>query len=234
MTIETIKSADAVVRLNGIGYRYRDGKRDHVVLRDLQAEIRRGEYVALLGQSGSGKSTLLNLIAGLDTPQGGEVVIDGTALNRLGERERTLFRRRHLGFVYQFFNLLPTLTVEENILLPLDLNGASAAARGNARELLREVGLADRSRSYPDQLSGGEQQRVALIRAVVHDPLLLLADEPTGNLDSETGTQILDLIDRVVRARGRSLLMVTHSREIADRADRVFVLDHGQLREGRS
>ena len=226
-----MNETDALISFRHLSYSYREGRRDHAVLCSLNGEIRRGEYVALLGQSGSGKSTLLNLIAGLDLPGKGEIIVDGVVLNRLGERERTLFRRRHVGFVYQFFNLLPTLTVAENILLPLELNGAPASACEHAQQLLNEVGLGDRAESYPDQLSGGEQQRVAIVRAMAHDPLLLLADEPTGNLDSRTGAQILDLIDRIVRAQGKTLLVVTHSREIAARADRILYLRDGQLSE---
>ena len=223
-------SPDILVRLADVAYRYREGGRERAVLQDVQGEIRRGEYVVLLGQSGSGKTTLLNLVAGLDLPQAGEVSVDGVALNRLGERERTLFRRRRIGFVYQFFNLLPTLSVAENILLPLELIGADAMG-GKARELLREVGLAERADSFPDQLSGGEQQRVAVVRALAHDPLLLLADEPTGNLDSHSGEQVLALFDRLIRARGKTLLVATHNREVADRADRVLYLRDGRLSE---
>jgi len=229
-----MNQTDPLILLRGLSYSYREGKQDHAVLRGLSGEIGRGEYVALLGQSGCGKSTLLNLIAGLDVPENGEIIINGVVLNRLDERERTLFRRRHVGFVYQFFNLLPTLTVEENILLPLELKGAPASAREHARQLLNEVGLGDRAGSYPDQLSGGEQQRIAIVRAVAHDPLLLLADEPTGNLDSKTGEHILDLIDRIIRAQGKTLLVVTHSQEIASRADRILYLHDGQLSEARS
>ena len=223
-------SPDILVRLADVAYRYREGGRERAVLQDVQGEIRRGEYVVLLGQSGSGKTTLLNLIAGLELPQAGEVSVDGVALNRLGERERTLFRRRRIGFVYQFFNLLPTLSVAENILLPLELIGADAMG-GKARELLREVGLAERADSFPDQLSGGEQQRVAVVRALAHDPLLLLADEPTGNLDTRSGEQVLALFDRLIRARGKTLLVATHNREVADRADRVLYLRDGRLSE---
>ncbi|HLF96800.1 MAG TPA: ABC transporter ATP-binding protein [Methylococcaceae bacterium] len=223
-------SPDILVRLADVAYRYREGGRERAVLQDVQGEIRRGEYVVLLGQSGSGKTTLLNLVAGLDLPQAGEVSVDGVALNRLGERERTLFRRRRIGFVYQFFNLLPTLSVAENILLPLELIGADAMG-GKARELLREVGLAERADSFPDQLSGGEQQRVAVVRALAHDPLLLLADEPTGNLDSHSGEQVLALFDRLIRARGKTLLVATHNREVAARADRVLYLRDGRLSE---
>ena len=223
-------SPDILVRLADVAYRYREGGRERAVLQDVQGEIRRGEYVVLLGQSGSGKTTLLNLVAGLDLPQAGEVSVDGVALNRLGERERTLFRRRRIGFVYQFFNLLPTLSVAENILLPSELNGVPAMGH-TALELLREVGLAERAASFPDQLSGGEQQRVAVVRALAHDPLLLLADEPTGNLDTRSGEQVLALFDRLIRARGKTLLVATHNREVADRADRVLYLRDGRLSE---
>jgi putative ABC transport system ATP-binding protein len=189
--------------------------------------------VALLGPSGSGKSTLLNLVSGIDTPDAGSIDIDGVRVTDLDERERTLFRRRHIGFVFQFFNLLPTLTVEENLLLPLELKGRlDAAARRRARELLEHVGLADRAATFPDRLSGGEQQRIALARALVHEPALILADEPTGNLDPATGEKMLDLLDRLVRDAGRTLLVVTHSRELAAHADRVLRIVDGRLEEG--
>ncbi|HEY5789386.1 MAG TPA: ABC transporter ATP-binding protein [Gammaproteobacteria bacterium] len=191
----------------------------------LDLDLARGEIVALFGRSGCGKTTLLNLISGIDRPDGGEVAIDGVRVSALDERQRTLFRRRHVGFVYQFFNLLPTLTVLENLLLPLELNGAGGpAAVARALELLAEIGLAERRDSFPDQLSGGEQQRVAVARALVHDPLLVLADEPTGNLDAETGTRILQLLVRLTRGRGHTLLLVSHSRETAALADRSFAL----------
>lgn len=222
--------SNTLLRLRNIAYRYREGGRERAVLNGVDGEIRRGEYVALLGQSGSGKTTLLNLVAGLDLPQAGEVVIDGVALNRLDERERTLFRRQRIGFVYQFFNLLPTLTVAENVLLPLELNAMPDQGE-IALHWLAEVGLADRATSFPDQLSGGEQQRVAVVRALAHDPLLLLADEPTGNLDSASGEQVLALFDRLVRARGKTLLVATHNREVAGRADRLLYLRDGRFSE---
>ena len=220
----------ALVGLRGVSHGYREGGITRPVLRGLSGEIGPGEFIALLGQSGSGKSTLLNLIAGLDLADAGSIVVAGQDLGGLGERERTLFRRRHLGFVYQFFNLIPTLTVLENVALPAELNGCRAAeARQRGLALLREVGLAERAGSFPDTLSGGEQQRVALARALVHDPVLLLADEPTGNLDSATGRQILDLLDRSVRERGKTLLVATHSAEVAERADRIWRLRDGEL-----
>jgi putative ABC transport system ATP-binding protein len=186
----------------------------------------------LLGKSGSGKSTLLNLISGIDTPSGGAVWVDGQDLTRLSERERTLFRRRSIGFIFQFFNLVPTLTVLENVLLPLELNGRSGpAARAAAMAMLAEVGLDDRGPSYPDRLSGGEQQRVAIARALVHSPALILADEPTGNLDAETGQQVLALLDQLTRQAGRTMVMVTHSPEVVGLADRVFRITDGRLAE---
>jgi putative ABC transport system ATP-binding protein len=220
------------VELRGLGKRYREGDAEHVVLRGVEARIARGELVVLVGRSGSGKSTLLNLIGGIDVPSEGEVVVDGFPLTRAGEAARTRFRRRHLGFVFQFFNLVPTLTVEENLRLPLELNGASAAAaRRAARDLLEEVGLGGRAGSFPERLSGGEQQRVAVVRALVHDPLLVLADEPTGNLDLETGRQVLDLLDRLTRRAGKTMVMATHSREVIGLADRLLTIQDGRLAE---
>jgi putative ABC transport system ATP-binding protein len=186
--------------------------------------------VALLGRSGSGKSTILNLIGGIDRPDAGEVWLGGTNLTALPERERTLFRRQHLGFVYQSYNLIPTLSVEENLLLPLELNGWQAeAARAAAMRLLTEVGLADRGGAFPDRLSGGEQQRVAIARALIHEPTLVLADEPTGTLDAETGRSVLELFNRLLRGRGKTLLIVTHSREVTRFADRVLTLEDGHI-----
>jgi putative ABC transport system ATP-binding protein len=203
------------------------------VLDAASGQIRRGEFVVLLGPSGSGKSTLLNLIAGIDAPDSGWVEVDGVRLHELREHERTLFRRERMGFVFQFFNLLPTLTVEENLLLPLELTGRiGSGERARARALLDEVGLAERAGTFPDRLSGGEQQRIALCRALIHEPALILADEPTGNLDPETGAQVTDLLDRLVRAQGRTLLAVTHSRELAAHADRVLRIERGRLIDG--
>ncbi len=224
-----------VVLAEGLSKSYEEAGREHVVLSGLDASIRRGEFVALLGPSGSGKSTLLNLVAGIDAPTSGRLEVAGVALHDLSERDRTLFRRRHLGFVFQFFNLLPTLTVLENLLLPLELKGrVDSGSQARALELLDRVGLASRADAFPDRLSGGEQQRIAIARALVHEPDLILADEPTGNLDPDTGERVLGLIDELVRETGRTLLAVTHSREVAERADRVLRLDHGRLVEGRA
>lgn len=210
---------------------YREGLRDHVVLQGADLVVRSGERLVLLGRSGSGKSTLLNLLAGIDLPTSGQVLLDGADLGRLSERERTLLRRRKIGFIFQFFNLLPTLTVEENLLLPLELAGRPARSeRARALELLDLVGLGDRRTSFPDVLSGGEQQRVAIARALAHDPLLLLADEPTGNLDADTADEVLDLLDRSLRETGKTLVMATHSRETAARlGERVARVVGGRL-----
>ena len=221
-----------LVELRGVTKAYREGGAERAVLRGVDATIRRGELCVLIGRSGSGKSTLLNLIGGIDVPTAGEIVVDGLPLARATEARRTLFRRHHVGFVFQFFNLIPTLTVEENLRLPLELNGRPRdAARARAGALLAEVGLADRGPAFPEQLSGGEQQRVAVARALVHEPLLVLADEPTGNLDLDTGRQVLDLLDRLTRRAGRTLVMATHSSEVVGLADRIFRLQEGRLVE---
>ena len=224
-----------LLRIAGLSKGYREGGGYHPILSNADASVRMGEFVVLLGPSGSGKSTLLNLISGIDAPDSGEVLLDGASLTEMTESERTLFRRRHIGFVFQFFNLIPTLTVEENLLLPLELNGRlGAEERRKASSLLEEVGLGGRESTYPDRLSGGEQQRVAVARALVHDPVLVLADEPTGNLDEETGKKTLDLLVSMVSSAGKTLFAVTHSRDIAARADRVFRIQGGLLLEDPS
>ena len=211
---------------------YREGERLHSVLDGAGAAIVGGERVAVLGPSGSGKSTLLNLISGTDLPDAGTVRVDGVDVTALTEHERTLFRRKHVGFVFQFFNLLPTLTVFENLLLPLELND-SRDPEGEARalSLLERVGLADRADTFPDRLSGGEQQRIALARALVHRPGLLLADEPTGNLDQDLAEQVGELLEELAASQGTTLVVVTHSRELAARMDRTLRVDHGRLVE---
>jgi putative ABC transport system ATP-binding protein len=221
---------DAFIRLEDLSKSYEEGAHTRVVLRGASATFGRGESVAIVGESGSGKSTLLNVISGIDHADGGAIWLDGQELTGFDERRRTLFRRHHIGFVFQFFNLLPTLTVEENIVLPLELNGIDgAAARRRAQELLDAVGLGDRGETFPDRLSGGEQQRVAIARALAHDPLLVLADEPTGNLDEETGRRVLTLLDRLTRQAGKNLILVTHSLDAAAYADRIFHLRDGKL-----
>ncbi len=223
---------EALIRLERVSKWYAEGGRQRVVLRDVSVGFAPGEFTVLVGKSGSGKSTLLNLVSGIDTPDAGEVIVAGQAITRLSEYDRTLFRRQKIGFIFQFFNLVATLTVLENLLLPLELNGRTAARdRRHALELLDRVGLADRQSTFPDRLSGGEQQRIAVARALVHDPVLVLADEPTGNLDTETGQIVLNLIDTLTRQAGKNLLMVTHSPEVIGLADRVFRIAEGNLVE---
>jgi putative ABC transport system ATP-binding protein len=191
-----------------------------------------GEAVAIIGRSGSGKSTLLNLVSGIDRPDSGTVEIDGREVTALGEPALTLFRRAHIGFVYQFFNLIPTLDVEENVRLVLELNGVrGAGARRRSSAMLTQVGLGDRLHSAIDQLSGGERQRVAIARALVHEPALVLADEPTGNLDEETSGELLPVLLSLTRARGATLLIVTHDSQLAAAADRALELREGRLHE---
>ena len=218
------------IQAHALSRRFREGEREHVVLDGVDLEIGRGETVALRGRSGSGKSTLLNLIGGIDAPDEGTVSVAGVELTRLTERERTLFRRVHIGFVYQAFNLVPTLSVADNIRLVLELNKvASLDASRRIDELLDAVGLADRADSYPDILSGGEQQRVAIARALCHSPAVLLADEPTGNLDDTTAEGVLELLDQLVRDAGHTMLVATHSQHVASHCDRVLELHNGKL-----
>ena len=221
-----------LIRLEALTKIYTEGSVSRTVLDELNREFYAGEFVCLLGKSGSGKSTLLNLLSGIDAPSRGDVTIDtgqtAVKLTALGEQERTLFRRRHIGIVFQFFNLIPTLTVLENVSLPLELNGL-AGSQPRARHLLERVGLGNRLHTFPDKLSGGEQQRVAIARALAHDPLLILADEPTGNLDEDTGETVLNLLLELTRDSGKTLFMATHAPEVAQRADRVLHLLHGKL-----
>jgi putative ABC transport system ATP-binding protein len=218
------------VELRKVSKSYREADVERAVLRDVSVTLGSGEIAVLVGRSGSGKSTLLNVIAGIDQPTAGRVIVNGIDLTALDEHARTLFRRRHIGFVFQFFNLIPLLTVEENLLLPLDLNGrADAEGVKRARALLERVGLGGRGESFPERLSGGEQQRVAIARALIHEPALILADEPTGNLDVETASDVLDLLDTLAREAGRTVLMVTHSPEVVGVADRIFAIERGAL-----
>jgi putative ABC transport system ATP-binding protein len=215
-----------MLHLVGLTKRYRE----RVVLDQLQLEVGSGEYIAIVGESGSGKSTLLNLIAGLDRPDVGSVIIDGADIAHMHDDARTLTRRSKLGFVFQAFHVLPHLSVLQNVTLPLVLLGELPEAREQrARELLAEVGLGGREDSMPRELSGGELQRVAVARALVHRPALVLADEPTGNLDPDTATVVLDLLAREIRSRRAAGVLVTHSEAAAATADRVLRLDHGRL-----
>ena len=221
-----------VITLEHVTKAYEEAGSTRLVLDDVSAQFGCGEFIVLLGKSGSGKSTLLNLIGGLDAPSSGDISIDGRSITRMTDHERTLFRRVHIGFVFQSFNLIPTLTVEENVMLPAELSNdqlSMSAISRRAQELLEYVGLADRGRSFPDRLSGGEQQRVAIARALANDPVVVLADEPTGNLDAETGRRVLGLLDQLTRQSGKNLVMVTHSEEVIGIADRVLRLRDGRL-----
>jgi putative ABC transport system ATP-binding protein len=223
-------AADVDISIRGLCREFTEGLRRHRVLDAVSADFRRGESVAIRGRSGSGKSTLLNLIGGIDAPDAGQVIVAGTDLTGLSERDRTLFRRRNIGFVYQAFNLVPTLNVADNIRLVLELNGVSRAdADLRVGELLAWVGLAERASSYPDVLSGGEQQRVAIARALSHRPPVLLADEPTGNLDDATAASVLELLDDLLHKTGATLLVATHSARVAAFCDRVVELHDGRL-----
>ncbi len=226
------ESSGARIELRSLAKSFPEGDGERVVLQEVTATFDAGEFIVLLGRSGSGKSTLLNLIAGLEKPSRGVVCIDGREITSLSEHDSTLYRRHQVGFIFQSFNLIPTLTVAENVLLPLALQGREGLQdRERAFDLLERVGLGDRLKTFPDILSGGEQQRLALARALAHDPPLILADEPTGNLDLDTGRAVLELLQALVRERGKTLVMVTHSREVMGHASRTFWLKSGHLEE---
>ncbi len=216
-----------------LGQTYMSGGRPLTVLKDIDLEIEAGGAVAILGPSGSGKTTLLGLLAGLDLPSAGYVVLDGQNLNQLSEDERAVLRAEKVGFVFQTFQLIPTLTALENVLVPIELQQAGAVngrdAERRARELLDRVGLGDRAHHYPAQLSGGEQQRVGLARAFANRPKILMADEPTGNLDADTGHTVIDLMVKLNREEGTTLVLVTHDIELASKAYRIVRLSGGRI-----
>jgi putative ABC transport system ATP-binding protein len=217
-----------MIELRGVSKTVQSGGRPLTILHPLDFLIPSGQFVAIVGPSGSGKSTLLGLLAGLDSPTSGEIRIDGTDITTLGEDALAKLRGEKIGFVFQFFHLVPSLTAFENTLIPMEIAGRRDATV-RARRLLDEVGLSDRGHHYPSQLSGGEQQRVAIARALANDPPIVLADEPTGNLDSTTGRHIMDLLLAVRRSRKSTLILVTHDAELAALADTRLV-----LRDGRS
>ena len=224
--------AAPLIEFRHLSKSYREADREHIVLSDVMGEIYAGEFIVLLGKSGSGKSTLLNLISGIDAPSRGDILVNGQSLTGMSEDERTLFRRRYIGFVFQSFNLIPTLTVKDNLLLPLELTGQlDNGNRTKPADMLEELGMAHRMDYYPDRLSTGEQQRIAIARALIHDPSIILADEPTGNLDHDTGQEVLNLLDRLVRQAGRTLIMATHSREVIGLADRLMTIRDCRLEE---
>ncbi len=221
-----------IIKASQLGKQVTTGTAALTILSGVSFEVGSGEAVAIVGVSGSGKSTLLGLLAGLDTPSSGAVRIDGHDLNALDEDGRAALRGRMIGFVFQSFQLLPAMTALENVMLPLELAGADGAEDA-ARAMLARVGLADRAHHYPKQLSGGEQQRVAIARAFVKRPRLLFADEPTGNLDSETGAQVIDLLFELNRESGATLLLVTHDEALTRRCNRVLRLSAGRLVNGK-
>ena len=225
-------STHSFITLNQINHSYAEGSQQHRVLEKVSLKISKSEKVALLGRSGSGKSTLLNLISGIDLPEQGTVILNGHNISALNETQRTLFRRQHIGFIYQFFNLVPSLTAVENVALTLELNGmASAAAREKSMTLLSRLKVADKAASFPSRLSGGEQQRIAIARALVHSPDIVLADEPTGNLDAKTGEDVLQVLHDILDESKSSLLLVTHSLAVARTASRVLTLENGAISE---
>jgi putative ABC transport system ATP-binding protein len=220
-----------MIEVRGLTKALRSGSHEVQILRGIDLIVPKGQVLAVEGPSGSGKSTLLGLIAGFDTPTAGSIRLDGDEITSMGEDQLALLRGRKLGFVFQSYNLIPTLTAEENVMLPVELRGEGAIAHNRAAELLTSVGLGDRRSHYPAQLSGGEQQRVALARAFAGQPSILLADEPTGNLDSQTGKKVLDLLLELNRREGTTLVLVTHDSELSRLADRVIRLRDGQIVE---
>jgi len=232
MSSDSNPTATSFIRLDGVTHSYQEAGNRHQVLRNIDLAIAGGEKVALLGRSGSGKSTLLNLVSGIDLPDSGTITLDGMVINTLDETRRTRFRRAQIGFIYQFFNLVPSLTAVENVALVLELNGITGqSARDQSIAMLARLGVAGKADSFPSRLSGGEQQRVAMARALVHAPGIVLADEPTGNLDARTGDQVLAVLHEVLGERGSALLMVTHSLAVARTADRIITLEEGVITE---
>jgi putative ABC transport system ATP-binding protein len=219
-----------ILKIDSLTRQFKSGSKVLTVVNNISFEIEEGISCAIVGPSGSGKTTLLGLSAGLDQPTSGEVILNEIKLNPLSEDERAEVRNKHVGFVFQTFQLVPTLTAVENVMVPLELRGdTTSTVRARALELLEAVGLGDRSHHYPTQLSGGEQQRVAVARAFINNPKILFADEPTGNLDSETGAHIENLIFDLNKKQGTTLVLVTHDLELAEKCDRVIKLKNGEV-----
>lgn len=228
-SLTTPQSAPAIF-VDALSHAYTTGQTRTHILDDASLEVTAGQTVALIGRSGSGKSSLLNLISGLEPITDGNVTLNGVSMKKLNDHQRTLLRGKQIGFIYQSFNLIPTLSVNDNIALPLALAGISHAEQApRIHELLLAIGLESRGDDYPDRLSGGEQQRVAIARALVHKPALILADEPTGNLDAKSGRQVLQLLTNLVKNQHSAMLLVTHSMEVARSTDRVLILEQGKI-----
>lgn len=218
----------AVLEIKELTKKYGQGESEVTALDHVSFSVERGEFVAMIGASGSGKSTLMNMIGGIDHPTGGSVLIDGIDISNMDEDALAIFRRRNLGIIYQFYNLIPTLTAEENIALPWKLDGRKEN-RARLNEILRMMGLENRAKHLPGQMSGGQQQRVSIGRALINEPAFILADEPTGNLDSKTGREIIDILKMTNQKYSQTILLVTHDERIALRADRIITIGDGQI-----
>ena len=223
---------NTLIKLNHVSKHYEEGSDNREILRDINAEIKTTEVVSFIGKSGIGKSTLLNLISGIDVCDCGDITIDAVFINKLSDAKRTLFRRKNIGFVFQFFNLVSTLTIEENIALPLKLNKFDPETTNQTVDrLLEHVGLLDRKKSFPDKLSGGEQQRIAVARALSHNPKLIIADEPTGNLDTNNSSMLMGLLVSLAKEYGTTIIIATHSDEVLKYSDRIMSIESGILIE---
>lgn len=221
---------EAIIETVDLNKTFKLGDLDVEVLKDINVGIGKGEFVSIMGPSGSGKSTLLYLIGGLDKPTSGSIKISGKELSGMNDKEQSIMRRRDIGFVFQFYNLIPNLNVEENIMLPILLDGKKMKEyRNKLDEILDIVGLSDRRKHTPRELSGGQQQRVAIARALINEPDIILADEPIGNLDSKTGTEVMDLLQRINHEKGKTIVQVTHSKEAADYGQRIINVRDGKV-----
>lgn len=221
---------EAIIETKGLYKTFKLGEVDVEVLKDINLTIESGEFASIMGPSGSGKSTLLYLIGGLDKPTAGSVKVKGSELSEMKDKEQSIMRRRDIGFVFQFYNLIPNLNVEENVMLPILLDGKSMKnSRERLDEILDIVGLADRRRHTPRELSGGQQQRVAIARALINEPDIILADEPIGNLDSQTGTEVMQLLQRINKEKGKTIVQVTHSKEAAEYGNRIINVRDGKV-----
>jgi putative ABC transport system ATP-binding protein len=221
---------ETMIEAKSLNKTFKLGSLDVEVLKDINLTIDSGEFVSIMGPSGSGKSTLLYLIGGLDKPTSGSVKIKGSELSEMKDREQSIMRRRDIGFVFQFYNLIPNLDVEENVMLPVLLDGKSMkSCKSKLDEILEVVGLSDRRTHTPRELSGGQQQRVAIARALINEPDIILADEPIGNLDTKTGTEVMQLLQKINREKGKTIVQVTHSREAADYGNRIINVRDGKV-----